>query len=241
MSRLDDEVRSWREALEYRKWFSPRELDELEDHLRSHAAQELESSPAPARARAFEATVREELGEPAALLREFAKQETPGWRRLLVAGWGLYALSFLLPGFGIVGFEPSHPDFGMSVSGYEFLRLALSNGWTLALFPTLALLATFPALGCIRRSTAGWLGRVLGAVGASALGLGASNLLRPLPIAVDGDLAVHGHLGLAYWVWSASFALVAAALWLRDREWAPARSKRSVGVASDLSAGAPIT
>ena len=227
MFQRDDEVRSWRKALEAKGWFSPRELDELEDHLRAHAAQELESGPSPAAARAFEAATREELGEPTALFREFAKQDTPGWRHLLLAGWGLYALSFL-PGFGTVGFAPSHPDMGMSVSGYESLRLALTNSWIFAVLPNLAMVMTCPALGRTRRSFEGWLGRALGAVGASAVGLGAFNILRPLPITVDGDLVVYGHLGLAYWAWSAAFVTVAAALWLRDREWAFARPKKSL-------------
>ncbi len=96
------------------------------------------------------------------------KSETPSWRPLLLAGWGLYTLSFLLPGF------------------------------------------------------------VIGAVGASALGLGAFNLLRPLPLPVDGDRFMYGHLGTACWVWSASFALVAVSLWLRDREWAPGRPRESM-------------
>ena len=71
-------------------------------------------------------------------------------------------------------------------------------------------------------------GLVIGAVGASALGLGVFNLLRPLPLPVDGDRFMYGHLGTAYWVWSASFALVAVSLWLRDREWAPGRPRESM-------------
>ena len=228
MSQLDDEVRTWRKALEARGWFSPRELDELEDHLRAHVARELELGPAPAFARAVEASAREELGEPTALFREFAKQDTHAWRCLLLAGWGLYALSFLLPGFGTVGFAPSQPDLGMLVSGYESLRFALTNNWILAVLPNLAMVMTWPAFGRTRRSFEGWLGRVFGAVSASALGLGVFNLLRPLPIPVDGDLVVHGHLGLAYWAWSAAFATVTAALWLRDREWASTRPKKSL-------------
>ena len=228
MFQLDDEIRSWRKALEDRGWFSPRELDELEDHLRAHAAQELELGPAPASASALEAVVREELGEPAALFREFAKQDTPAWRRILLAGWGLYGLSVLLPGFGTVGFTPSYPDFGLSVSGIELLRLALRNGWILAVLPNLAMVMTCPALGRARGLIDGWVGRVLGAVAASALGLGVFNLLRPFPITVDGDLVMYGHLGLAYWAWSAAFATVAVALWLRDREWASGRPKKSL-------------
>ena len=108
MSRLDDEVRAWRESLEDTGWFSPRELDELEDHLRAHAAhRQLQLDPGTDAARTLEAAAREELGEPTALFREFEKSETPPWRLLLLAGWGLYALSFLLPGFGAVGFGSS--------------------------------------------------------------------------------------------------------------------------------------
>ena len=67
---------------------------------------------------------------------------------------------------------------------------------------------------------------MIGAAGASALGLGMFNLLRPLP--VDGDRFMYGHLGSAYWAWAASFAVVAFSLWLRDREWAPSRPEESV-------------
>ena len=225
---LDDEVRRWRADLEDKRWFSPLELDELEDHLRSHASEELELGSSPDSALAFEAALREEIGEPTALFREFAKSETPGWRPLLLAGWGLFALSFLLPGFGIVAFQPSRPDVGMSVSGWEFLRLALTDGWILGLLPNLAMVMTLPALGRARRRLEGWLWPVLGAVSVSALGVGALLLLRPLPVTVDGDFFMYGHLGAAYWVWSASFALVATALWSRGREWAPDRPKKSL-------------
>jgi len=226
--RRDDEIRGWRERLEGRGWFSPRELDELEDHLRTHATRELRVDPGTDAARALETAARQEFGEPSAHFREFEKSETPSWRLLLLAGWGLYALSLLLPGFGAVGVGPSNPGFGMSERGYEFLRLALENGWILPLLLNLPMALTFPALGRARRSLDGWLRRVIGATGASALGLGVFNLLRPLPLPVDGDRFLYGHLGTAYWVWSASFALVAVSLWLRDREWAPRQPRESV-------------
>ena len=229
MFRLDDEIRGWREGLENRGWFSPRELDELEDHLRAHADGELELDPGTDAARTLETATREELGELTALFREFEKSETPSWRPLLLAGWGLYAFSFLLPGFGAVGFGPARPGFGMSAPGFEFLRLALENGWILLpLLLNLPMVLTLPALGRARRSLDGWLWHVIGAAGASALGLGVFNLLRPLPLPVDGDRLMYGYLGTAYWVWSASFALVAVALWLRDREWAPRRPEEAV-------------
>lgn len=229
MFRLDDEVRGWREGLEDRGWFSPRELDELEDHLRAHTARQLQPNPGIDIARTLETAAREEFGEPTALFREFEKSERPSWRPLLLAGWGLYALSLVLPGFGGVGFGPSRTGFGMSAPGYELLRLALENGWILLpLLLNLPMVLTLPAIGRARGRLDRWLRLVTGAVGASAVGFGVFNLLRPLPLPVDGDRFMYGHLGTAYWAWAASFALVAVSLWLRDREWAPRRPEESV-------------
>ena len=225
--RLDDEVRSWREDLQEKGWFSPLELAELEDHLRSHAAEERELGPAPGSVAAFEAAVRCEIGDPTQLFREYARSEAPAWRSVLLTGWGLYALSFLLPGFGSVAFQPSSPSFGVWASGWEFLWLAVTNGWIIALLPSLAMAMTLPLLARTRRRIEGWLACVLGAVAVSALGFGLLNLLRPLSVTGDGDLIMYGHLGTAYWVWVGSFALVATALWLRASEWAatPGRAR----------------
>lgn len=227
MPRLDDEVRSWREDLQARGWFSPLELNELEDHLRSHAAEERNAGPVPGSAAAFEAAVCEEIGDPARLFREYARSEAPVWRPLLLTGWGLYALSLLLPGFGMVAIQPSSPNFVISATGWEFLRLALTSGWIVALLPNLAMAMTLPLLGRTRRRLEGWLRRGLGAVAVSALGVGVANLLRPLPVTLDGDLFMYGHLGTAYWVWVGSFALTATALWLRANEWAVTGPQRS--------------
>ena len=235
MLRLDEDVRSWREDLQARGWFSPLELAELEDHLRSHAAEEREAGPVPGSAAAFEAAVREEIGDPTRLFREYARSEAPVWRSILLTGWGLYALSLLLPGFGSVAFRPSNPSFGVSASGWEFLRLALGNGWIVALLPAVAMAVTLPLLGRARRRMEGWLALVLGAVAASALGFGLQNLLRPLPVTVDGDLFMYGHLGAAYWAWSGSFLLVAAALWLRAREWVVMPGRAEVMAGRELS------
>ncbi len=57
--------------------------------------------------------------------------------------------------------------------------------------------------------------------------IGVFNLVRPIPVAVDAEFVVHGHLGPAYWTWSASLALASVALWLRDREWASPPPKPS--------------
>ena len=93
---LDIEVRRWRERQERKSSLSPRELDELEDHLRARVDLELEMNRVLAPERAF-AIARRGLGRPAALQREFANAGRPRWRRWLVAGWATFAVSFALP------------------------------------------------------------------------------------------------------------------------------------------------
>ncbi len=229
MSRLDDGIRAWRRGLEAGGRFSRRELAELEDHLRAHAADEPARDATPASPSAVEAAAREELGDPTALSREFAKQDAPAWRNLLLAGWGLYALSLFLSDFGSVAFEPLHPDFRMSVSWRELLAPAPISVWVLGAFSALVMMSTSLALGRVRRSVDAWVGGAVGVIAATALGLGAFNLLRPIPIPVDAELVAYGHLGPSYWTWSASFALVSAALWLRGREWISPPLRESPG------------
>ena len=84
---LNGRVREWRERQERTSSLSPRELDELEDHLRARVDLELELNAVLAPADAF-AIARRELGEAATLSKEFAKAGKPRWRRWLVAGWG---------------------------------------------------------------------------------------------------------------------------------------------------------
>ena len=93
---LDRQVLRWREREERNSSLSPRELDELEDHLRARVDLELELNAVLAPADAF-AIARRELGEAAALSKEFAKAGKPRWRRWLVAGWAMFAASFVLP------------------------------------------------------------------------------------------------------------------------------------------------
>ena len=96
---LEKELRRWRER---GSSLSARELDELEDHLRAWIDLELQLNPKLAPAHAFK-VARDELGDPAAVSREFAKAGKPRWRRLLVAGWALFGVSFLLPAFFVPG------------------------------------------------------------------------------------------------------------------------------------------
>ena len=86
-----------------------------------------------------------------------------------------------------------------------------------------------------------WLRRLLGVIGLVLLLIGACSLVWPPSISMnggppfqwpassptDGDAPFHVHLGFGYWAWALSFVCAAAALWLRDREWASAEPRRA--------------
>ena len=119
---LEVEVRRWRERRERQSSLSPRELDELEDHLRARVDLEMEINRVLAPERAF-AIARRELGNPAALEKEFAKAGKPRWRRWLLAGWAVFAASFVLP---VVPDWPASewvPGWGAAMTTLGFLIL----------------------------------------------------------------------------------------------------------------------
>ena len=89
-------VHRWRSTLQRRGTLSPHELDELEDHLRARIELERQLDPALAADRAF-AIATDDLGDTAALAKEFDQAGMRCWRRLLVAGWAMFAASFFLP------------------------------------------------------------------------------------------------------------------------------------------------
>jgi hypothetical protein len=93
---LDDAVHAWRREFARERSFATSDLDELEDHLRAAYEVELDLNPGLVPSRAF-AHACETLGAPTALSGEFAKVEGKGWRRLLRAGWLVYAIAFFLP------------------------------------------------------------------------------------------------------------------------------------------------
>ena len=103
---LDTEVRRWREHAEGKSSLSPREVDELEDHLRARVDLELELNGALTPVQAF-AAASEDVGEPAALSKEFVKAGRPRWRPLLVAAWAMFAVSWFLP--AVVEYIPIPP------------------------------------------------------------------------------------------------------------------------------------
>lgn len=208
---LDREIRTWRTTVQRSSSLSPRELDELEDHLRARVDLELELNPALAAGEAL-AIAREGLGQPKAISSEFAKAGRPRWRRLLQAGWALYAVSFLLPAL-------SNPYADATIYGYRVV-VELSGGPGLLMvmmwLPNLIMLTTLPTFRRRCRARRAWTAWVVAATGALPLGLG---LLR----VANGGMG--WNLGAGYWMWCASFAVVAFALWLRNREGACTRSK----------------
>ncbi|MFQ5705008.1 MAG: permease prefix domain 1-containing protein [Gemmatimonadales bacterium] len=94
MFELESAIRTWRREFRQQQALTDKALDELEDHLRSdyeaHMATGLSSEEAFALS-------RERLGQPSELSPEFKKVEGRGWRRLIIAGWSLFAISFFLP------------------------------------------------------------------------------------------------------------------------------------------------
>lgn len=214
MFEFENEVRRWRSALDRRSSLSPRELDELEDHLRARVDLELELDAALAPTEAF-AIARRDLGEPKALSREFARAGRPRWKPLLAGALALYAASILLPVVHIQllpvswGFEAWVPR------GYELLAdIEL-------LFLNLPMLLMLPLISRKPRIKGTWLAGILGVIGLSTLGFGAVAFISDGP----GALAA---LRPGYWAWAASFVLASVALWRRRRGWASARPKKTL-------------
>ena len=93
---LDARIAGWRTRQVRTSSLSPRELDELEDHLRAHVDLEMKLNPGLGLPRAFR-VASHEIGTDAELATEFAKVGKAPWRRTFALGWALYAASFLLP------------------------------------------------------------------------------------------------------------------------------------------------
>ncbi|MDE2877378.1 hypothetical protein [Candidatus Palauibacter soopunensis] len=211
MFEFENEVRRWRTALDRRSSLSPRELDELEDHLRARVDLELELDAALAPTEAF-AIARRDLGEPKALSKEFARAGRPQWKLLLAGALTLYSASLLLPVLHIPmpwGIDTWVPR------GYELLA-------DIELLPlNLPMLLMLPLIWRKHRLKGTWLAGILGVIGLSALGLGAAAIISDGPDALAA-------LRLGYWTWAASFVFASVALWRRRRGWASARPKKTL-------------
>lgn len=215
MFELDREIRNWRTRVERSSSLSARELDELEDHLRARVSLELDLNPALPPAKAFTAAVAG-LGEPKAISTEFARAGWPRWRRFLLAGWGLYAVSFFLPVAALPAEVRAEAQaLGIRAEyGYEMFWVAFTFPNLIAVLANLAMIGTISALWTARRSKPRRFLRSLQAVsnagiGLTILGTGIYQFLWPVSSAYPGP---------AYWAFSTSFVCVAVALWLRNKD-----------------------
>ena len=241
MSDLDRKVRRWRQREIRRSSLSPRELDELEDHLRTRVDLEMQLNAALSPHLAF-ALAQDELGGGRALARQFARAGRPRWRRLMATAGALFAASFLLPVFAS-GFQTA--DGMLPRYGVEAILRLLADGelpaTLLALGPNLLMVVTLLGVSRSGRSWDRWLRRLLGFVGLVLLLIGVANLLWPASVSLNGGPPFHwpapspgtgtvhfqAFLGMGYWAWAVSFACAAAALWIRNREWASAEPRRA--------------
>ena len=225
---LEIAVQEWRGRMERRSTLSPREVDELEDHLRARIDLELELDGALTPVQAF-AAASENVGEPAALSREFARAGNPRWRRLLVAGWAMFAVSWFLPVMVDLSFPFS--DGASTLWGWQAFLLTLE--WAETPYETISALSnalivvTLLKIGGTRPPKNRWLTRLV--TGAAVLNLywGVRMLLTDDPDA-GSWFARMTVLQIGYWAWAGSFICIAAALWLRAREWASARPERAL-------------
>ncbi len=218
MFKLGEAVVQWRERQERNSSLSPRELDELEDHLRARVDLELELSAVLAPERAF-AIARHELGEATALSKEFAKAGRPRWRRWLVAGWATYAASWFLPilDMGWLGM----------LFGYDLLRDIADPGSALVLVVNLPMLMTVPVLWGARISCNRWFRRLVGVAGVSAIGTVVGVMIYGS--IENGSIAwlLPPPFRMGFWAWTASFLCVARGLRLRAKAWASARANKA--------------
>ena len=221
MFELDREIRNWRTRVERRSSLSARELDELEDHLRARVNIELDLNPALPPATAFTAAVTA-LGEPKVISREFARAGWPRWRRFLLAGWGLYAVSFVLPATVLPAEAQALGIRGQY--GYEVFWEGLTFPNLFVALANLVMIGTLSALWTARSSKPRRFLRSVQAIGNAGIGLATlgAGILQVVGPVSSPD---HGpaYPGPAYWAFSTSFACVAVALWLRNKDCVSAR------------------
>ncbi len=197
---LEAALKEWRANMEREATLSPREVDELEDHLRASIDLELELDPDLPLARAF-SLARDDIGEPRALSSEFAKAGNPRWRRMLLVGCAMFVASWFLP----VLSDPLGHWWG-----WEAFLSAILSGNPIQVLSALTNILMVSAMYLVGRGRAPrirWLTWCV--TGAAAL-----NLIYWMRWEA---------LAVGFWVWAGSFACAATALWIRDRQWVSAR------------------
>ncbi|MXW18116.1 MAG: hypothetical protein F4X60_13565 [Gemmatimonadetes bacterium] len=222
---LDAQVAEWRRWQERTSSLTPRELDELQDHLRAHVDLELELNATLGPAQAFHVACKE-IGPARVLSKEFAKVGKARWRRVFLTGWAMYAVSFLLPS---AEFSIDH--------GYQWLLqvtladLRYPQILAFDVLPNLAMLMTIPVFLGLKPPSGRCLKWILGLAGIGAMGAAVfiSGLFAFIP-ENRGLWEGIARFGTGYWTWATSLAAVATALHLRAREWASAKPRAAASV-----------
>lgn len=205
---LDGAVREWRRGFARERAFTTCDLDELEDHLRAAYEVELDLNPALAPRDAFH-YARTLMGSSEVLSAEFEKVEGRAWRRLLTAGWVVFAISFFLP-VARDGITLGQLDVGEGLlPGVQALLLAMA-GWGGAVGVASGLTNLVMAATWWRVSDAGrgrirllaWLATLAATINLCWFFLG----------------DYHPDLLAGYYAWLSSFGITAAGLWTRARE-----------------------
>lgn len=202
---LDGAVHAWRREFARERSFATNDLDELEDHLRAAYEVELDLNPALTPARAF-AHACETLGTVDTLSSEFAKVEGKGWRRLLRAGWLVYAIAFFLPVIdGGITLGQGNFHEGL-LPGIQALLTAFRCGpvGIASALTNLVMLATFHRISDAGRDRA-WL---LAALTMAAMVLNLWWLFEVDPVS---------DLSAGYYAWLASFGIAGFGLAMRAR------------------------
>jgi hypothetical protein len=98
MFKLEQHLSEWRRQMLAAGVQAPEPMDELETHLREEIARQIRLGADEPTAYRFAAA---QIGEPAAVKKEFEKVQPGGWNRpIAIMGWSLFAVSFILPSCG---------------------------------------------------------------------------------------------------------------------------------------------
>ena len=195
---LDGAVSAWRRRVELASSLSPREVDELEDHLIARVDLEMELDRSLTRERAFRVATRQ-VGEAAALSREFTKAGMPRWRMLLATGWATLMVSFFLP------IATERMPVSMAELIWESITMPDVPGLVLFALLNAPMFLTLRTLRRARPKGLRWLRWPLAiqAVGVTLLGIA--------NVAVNGAI-----IGVGYWGYAASLACATLGIWLRE-------------------------
>lgn len=219
-------VSAWRQRVSRASSLSAHELVELEDHLRARAILEMELDPRLEPQGAVQ-LAEEGLGDSRILAREFINAGRPRWQNLMAVGWGLWAVSWALP----VSTWRGRTQTMVELLRDDVVQLAsLGSLRSLLGLLMLALLNVPMVLTLLRYRNARRIGRLRIAtwlVTANTLGvfiIGGGFVARWWSAGASLSTVP---LGSGWWVYTASLACVAAAMWMRVSDSWPFWRRRS--------------